>query len=329
MDEDPTSSPPPCLFCGGTRQRPLHREVADRLGHAPGRWGFDRCETCGSGLLRPVPKTEDLPSFYPPIYSFTPDLGGGSPLKRFLVGLEHRLFYAPQYEHQVRIVCQTVGPQPRGRLLDVGCGRGLRLEGFRRRGYRVTGADFQPEVVDELRRRGFEAVVSDIEQLPERFAPSSFDLITAFYLLEHVPDVAAAVRNCLKLLKPGGWFAGAVPLVDGLEPEWFGPRWIHVGEAPRHLSLPSSAGLKRALEREGYMDVKLRPDAALNCAGVVASSLVPAASLTHAYGGGGMALARRVLGGAVSLLATPLVWAENHVLRRPSHGIVFGRRPPC
>lgn len=324
-----TFAPPPCLFCGSCDQRPRFQAVRDRLGHAPGTWNFDACQKCGSGLLRPVPKADELPSFYPPVYSFTPELGQAGSLKRWLAGLEYRLFYAPQYQQQVRIVCQAVGPQAGGELLDVGCGRGLRLEGFRRRGYRVVGADFQPEVVEELRGRGISAVVSDIDHLANHFAENRFDLITAFYLLEHVPDVAATVRGCWKLLKPGGWFAAAVPLLDGLEVELFGSRWIHVGEAPRHLSLPSSTGLKEALVQAGYVDVKLRPDAALNCAGVVASSLIPAASLTAAYGGAGgsWALVRRLLGGGVSLLATPLVWLENHVLRRPSHGIIFGRKP--
>lgn len=322
-----TSALQPCPYCGSMQRSRLFSDVRDRLEHAPGQWAFDRCQECGAAQLYPTPSHEALPGFYPPIYSFTPEMGKPTALKRFLAQLEYRLFYLPQYEAQVSIVCNQVGSIRAGaRLLDVGCGRGLRLDGFRRRGYEVWGSDFQPEVVQELRARGFQAVVSDIDHLTEHFHPDTFDLITAFYLLEHVPHVLQTVQQAMTLLKPGGWLAAAVPLIDGAQARWFGRKWIHVGEAPRHLTLPSSTGLKRVMQQAGYTAITLRPDAALNCAGVMASSLIPEASLTHAYGRGGWAMLRRLLGGAITLLATPAAWAENHVLRRPSHGIIFGRK---
>ncbi|HMP04527.1 MAG TPA: class I SAM-dependent methyltransferase [Gemmatales bacterium] len=308
---------------------PLYRGVTDRLGHAPGAWGFDRCLRCGSARLTPWPRAEELASFYPPVYSFTTDLGRQSVLKSLLAQVEYQVFYAPQYAAQVRIVCRAMR-RTRGqgvRMLDVGCGRGLRLDGFARRGFKVTGADFQPEVIAELKQRGFGGVVSDIDHLSDHFPPGTFDLITAFYVLEHVPDVAATLAQCRRLLRPGGWLAAAVPLGDGLQANVLGRRWIHVGEAPRHLSLPSSRGLESAVRAAGFTAVRIVPDAALNAAGALASSLIPAASLTHAYGGagGGGALVRRLIGGVVTVLAGPLMWLEGHLLRRPGHGIVMGQ----
>lgn len=324
----PSSAGPACPFCGEETRERLFDHVRDRLGYAPGEWGFDRCLTCGAAQLVPQPREEDLPGYYPPIYSFTLEMGRPTAIKRFLAKLEYFLFFLPQYAAQVRIVCQQVGPPRAGaRLLDLGCGRGLRLEGFRKRGYHVIGCDFQPEVVAELRQRGIEAVVSDIDHLTDHFPPSSFDLITAFYLLEHVPCVLRTVQQAYCLLRPGGWFAGAVPLIDGAQARWFGPQWAHVGEAPRHLTLPSREGLRRLMQAAGYEQITLRPDAALNCAGIIALSLIPEAASTHAYGRGGSAMLRRLVGGAVTLLATPLAWAENHLLRQPSHGIIFGRKP--
>lgn len=323
-----------CLYCQGNDLRPLYRRVRDRLGHAPGEWGFDCCQRCGAARVVPWPPPEHLPDYYPPVYSFSTDLGGGG-LKRLLAHVEYWCFYAPQYAAQVQIVCRAIG-RSRGdglRLLDVGCGRGLRLDGFARRGFQVTGADFQPEVIAELRRRGLNGVVSDIEHLPDHFDPGSFDVVTAFYVLEHVPDVAETLRRCRQLLRPGGWLAAAVPLCDGWQARWLRKRWIHVGEAPRHLSLPTARGLNAALTAAGFVRVRLVPDAALNAAGAFASSLIPAASLTHVYGADDGAqqrlspMLRRFLGGVVTLLATPLMWAEGYVLGQPGHGIVVGQVP--
>src|SRR3989442_1636035 len=182
--------------------------VWERLGYVPGRWAFWRCRECGSAVLSPFPKANELASLYPPVYSFALDLGRENPFRRFLARLEYRFFFRPQYEAQARRVLRGIDWQgARGqRLLDVGCGPGLRLITFRRRGFDVRGMDFQPEVVEYLRKElGIPAVCTDVHGLAECFPPTSFDLITAFSVLEHVPSVEAALESCFRLLNPCRW----------------------------------------------------------------------------------------------------------------------------
>jgi SAM-dependent methyltransferase len=305
--------------------------LQDRLGHVPGRWAFWRCRECGSAVLSPFPKANELASFYPPVYSFTLDLGRESPFRRFLARLEYLFYFQPQYEAQARRVLRGIDWQGvRGqRLLDVGCGRGLRLLTFRRRGFDVQGMDLQPEVVEYLRKElGIPAVCTDVQGLPECFPPASFDLITAFFVLEHVPSVEAVLESCFRLIKPGGWFVGAVPFVDSVQAGLFKGRWINATEAPRHLSLPTRAGMEHVCRRAGFDKVMLRPDSTLNCAGQVGISLFPGGTITHVYGGGRVrALAGRLLAGSVTMLSIPFCVVENYVLRRPSLGMVFAHKP--
>src|SRR4051794_11689739 len=63
-------SPHPCLYCGGTSFQVLHAGVADRLRYAPGTRDWLKCRTCGSGILFPFPAVEEIPGFYPPVYTF-------------------------------------------------------------------------------------------------------------------------------------------------------------------------------------------------------------------------------------------------------------------
>jgi len=322
---------PICLYCAGRSYTPLFENVHDRLGYVQGVWAFWRCRGCGSAVLSPFPKSSELASFYPPVYSFRLDLGRESAWRRFLARLEYRLYFGPQYEAQARRVLRGVGwrdGQGR-RLLDVGCGRGLRLLTFRRRGFDVQGMDLQPEVVEYLRRDlGIPAVCADVHELSSCFPPESFDLITAFFVLEHVPSVQAVLENCIRLLKPGGWFVGAVPFVDSVQAGLFKDRWINVTEAPRHLSLPTRAGMKRVCQRAGFDRIMLHPDSTLNCAGQVGISLFPGGTITHFYGGGRLgAFVQRVLAGSLTALAIPFCAVENHVLRRPSLGMVFAHKP--
>jgi SAM-dependent methyltransferase len=322
---------PACLYCGRRSYTPLFENLQDRLGFVPGRWTFWRCGECGSAVLSPFPGANELASFYPPVYSFRLDLGRGSAVRQLLARLEYRFYFGPQYEAQARRVLRGIGwPDGRGRrLLDVGCGRGLRLVTFRRRGFDVQGMDLQPEVVEYLRKElGIPAVCADVQQLSTCFPPASFDLITAFFVLEHVPSVEAVLANCFRLLKPGGWFVGAVPFIDSVQAGLFKGRWINATEAPRHLSLPTWAGMDAVCRRTGYDRISLHPDSTLNCAGQVGISLFPGGTITHFYGGGRLgAFVQRVLAGSATLFSIPFCAFENHVLRRPSLGMVLAHKP--
>ncbi|QDU24303.1 class I SAM-dependent methyltransferase [Urbifossiella limnaea] len=322
---------PGCLYCGGRDLDVLYTGVTDRLGHVPGERTFLRCRGCGSAVLDPLPRTEELPGFYPGVYSFGGDLGSGSRLKRLLSTAEYRAFVRPAYTAQVRKVVRACGWR-RGegrRLLDVGCGRGLRLLEFRARGFEVAGLDVLPDVVRYVRDDlGVPARCADAAAAADEYEPGAFDLVTSFFLIEHVPDVRAALAGMFRVLKPGGWVAGAVPFTDCVQAGVFGRRWIHTAEAPRHLSLPSRAGLATAFREAGFEGFRIVPDSALHCGGQVGSSLVPGATITHAYGGRGLGpLARRALGAAVTFAAVPWCAFENHVLGRPSMGIAVARKP--
>jgi SAM-dependent methyltransferase len=297
----------------------------------PGERSFDRCDECDSLRLSPLPSEAELAGFYPPVDRFSRQLEQGGGLRRWLTRLERQLFFGPQYRAQVQQVLQTTGSAGREglRLLDVGCDRGLRLAAFQEAGLEVVGLDLQPEVIDNLQREfGIPGEVGGVEAMAECFATGSFDIITAFYLLEHVPDVGSVLANCRRLLKPGGWFVGVVPVCDGLQARLFGHRWLHVTEAPRHVSLPSALGLLQAASLAGYASMQIRPDSLLNCAGIIGGSLFPESDLTSAYGRGWWAaIARRILGGICAVAAIPFCLVENYLLGETSHAMLFAQAP--
>jgi 2-polyprenyl-6-hydroxyphenyl methylase/3-demethylubiquinone-9 3-methyltransferase len=94
--------------------------------------------------------------------------------------------------------------------LDVGCGGGILAESMARHGTQVTGIDLadKPLKVAELH-----ALDSGVPVRYEKIAvedmaarePASRDLVTCMEMLEHVPDPAAVVSACARLVKPGGY----------------------------------------------------------------------------------------------------------------------------
>src|SRR5215213_2977027 len=197
----------PCLYCGGTDFTVLHAGVEDRLRYAPGKRDWLRCKACGSAVLFPFPAVEEIPGFYPPVYTFglKQDKSGGA-LQQAVAQVEFQAFYRPQYESQAQRIVRVTRVPRTGKMLDVGCGRGLRLLSFRRLGMDVHGMDLIPEPVEYVKHDlGVPAVCTDMAGLPAAFEPGTFDLVTAFQVIEHVPDTDEMLASCFALLRPGGW----------------------------------------------------------------------------------------------------------------------------
>ncbi|MDA2932741.1 methyltransferase domain-containing protein [Acidobacteria bacterium AH-259-D05] len=96
------------------------------------------------------------------------------------------------------------------RLLEVGCGLGTDLRQFALGGARVIGLDLSAGSVALARQHflvlGTEGnfLRSDTEHLP--FTAKSFDVVYSFGVLHHTPDTQAAIDECYRVLKPGGFF---------------------------------------------------------------------------------------------------------------------------
>lgn len=320
-----------CLYCKSDRMTGWLSGIRDRLRCAAGEWSFRRCLECGSAVLDPLPSQEELNAFYPPVYSFAMEIGEQSLLKRWVSRCEYRLFYEPMYRRDAQRIARKVGIAATGnkRLLDVGCGRGLRLLALQRQGFEVEGTDVQPEVVEYVQRElGVPARCSDAGRLDQIFEAERFDVVTAYYVIEHVVDVGDLLETAVRLLRPGGWFVGAVPLSDSFQAFLFRSRWSQATEAPRHVSLPSRQGLERVCARVGLEQFSLLPDTLPNCAEAFALSLVPRSSTFAMYGGSRLwALPMRLLGGVATVCAIPWCWAEACLVRRPGIGVFFARKP--
>lgn len=110
---------------------------------------------------------------------------------------------------RTRYIEQAAGGLAGKRAVDVGCGGGLLSEALAARGARVLGIDLAEEVLDAARHHargstlGVEYRAIAAEDLA-REAPGAFDLVTCLEMLEHVPDPAAVVAACGRLVRPGG-----------------------------------------------------------------------------------------------------------------------------
>jgi SAM-dependent methyltransferase len=93
-------------------------------------------------------------------------------------------------------------------VLDVGCGPGWLTVKYAEAGANVSSIDLTPRAVELARRflvlRGLSAVVKEAnaEDLP--FDDGAFDLVVSSGVIHHTADIPAALRECRRVLKPGG-----------------------------------------------------------------------------------------------------------------------------
>jgi len=99
--------------------------------------------------------------------------------------------------------------QPTGRLLDIGCGLGDTLIAAREAGYDASGLDIGAYPVQHCQELGFEVRQASVTDTG--LAAESFDLVTMWDVLEHIPRTADGLREVARVLKPGGVLGLIVP----------------------------------------------------------------------------------------------------------------------
>ncbi len=87
-------------------------------------------------------------------------------------------------------------------VLEVGCGTGLILKDVAREARRAVGVDLSAGMLRRSHARGLRVAQGDATSIP--FASESFDVVCSFKVLPHVRDLAAALAEMARLLRPGG-----------------------------------------------------------------------------------------------------------------------------
>jgi SAM-dependent methyltransferase len=242
-----------CALCGGER---FDRTLAafDRQVARSETYAYGRCTECSLLSLRPTPRDDEIPGFYPADYSPHEALqeadGGRSrspgPLARFAPWHRFVAGWLPR---------DLFRPRGRSRLLDVGCGNGRLLARHRALGWEVRGIDPGERAVAACRQLGLSVEQAGLldADLPSRH----FDVILLHHVIEHVPRPLEALRRARELLAPGGAIVVVTPNAASLGFRMYGACWYAL-DAPRHLQLFDRGTLVRLSHGAGLSVESMR-----------------------------------------------------------------------
>lgn len=147
-----------------------------------------------------------------------------------------------------------------GSLLDVGSGTGEVLLAARERGWRTQGVEPESTAAAMARGRGLDVTVAVLEQ--SGLAERSFDVVSAFHVLEHMPDSRDFVRTLCRWARPGGFVAFEVPNWRSVKRRRLRETWADL-RPHEHLVHFTPETLRRTLLAAGVEPILVRSPAYL------------------------------------------------------------------
>jgi len=218
-----------CPICKASGGEPLHLE---------GSFKMVRCPSCQFIFLNPRPTMDSLLRFY---QEYLPEEG---PSIESWEKMMRPVF------HRAANLLKQYGRE--GRLLDVGTGFGFFLVEMKKRGWEAAGVDISQKAMDYARDvLGLTILPGPLEKAD--FPDNHFDAVTAFYVVEHLSHPMAFLRECYRILKPGGLLLLRYPHTTPIKNllQFFGIK-NRLYDLPAHLSDFSPKMIQQCLEKIGF-----------------------------------------------------------------------------
>lgn len=218
-----------CPLCEESETLPLHQEDSFHM---------VRCPSCQFVYLNPRPTPESLLRFY---QHYLPE--EESSIRAWQKMMQ------PVFQRAAHLLLQHQGE---GRLLDVGAGFGFFTAEMKRRGWEAIGVDISQKAIDYARDiLGVTVHLGPMEKIG--FPDNYVDAITGFYVIEHLPDPMNFLKECYRIMKPGGLlllrYPHTTPIKNFLR--FFSIR-NRLYDLPAHLSDFSPGMIQHCVERIGF-----------------------------------------------------------------------------
>jgi SAM-dependent methyltransferase len=223
-----------CLLCRGSEFKPFIRE---------GEWQYLRCLNCGLVFLEPQPAKGFLQSHYQDYLPADPQ------------GIESwRKLMAQVFAKSARLIQEQI-PVP-GRLLDIGCGYGFFLEEMAQRGWQVEGIEISGTGLSYGREK-LGINVSDRPLPRPDWQDNCYDVITLFYVIEHLRNPWDVLREAHRLLRTDGLlllrWPHTAPIASMLRP-W--AKRMKLYQAPSHLFDFSPVTIYKILDQLDFREIR-------------------------------------------------------------------------
>jgi SAM-dependent methyltransferase len=230
----------PCNLCGSAQNHPFCPENG---------LGLVQCDQCGLVFVSPRPDPNELYALYGETYFHNNESGTVGYTNYLRDEGNIRKTFAGRLKHLSRYI------QP-GKALDVGCAAGFFLAEAQKSGWTVEGLDVSSFAVSYASQQfGLRVRQGTFTEMD---FTDTFDLVTMWDVIEHVPDPKTYIQRAASVLRSGGVFALATPDVDSLPARLTGKRWVGYKLSEEHVYYFSATTLSRLLDEAGFDVLNVR-----------------------------------------------------------------------
>lgn len=187
-------------------------------------------------ITHPQPSLEKLPSYYESVDYISHTDGNKSLFEKM-----YQFVKTIALKNKLKLINSQ---SPKGRILDIGAGVGDFLTVAKNDGWETIGIEPSDKAKAIAKNKG----VSFVESLSE-LESNSFDVITMWHVLEHVPDLENQIKELKRLIKPTGTVIIAVPNFKSYDAEYYGKFWAAY-DIPIHLWHFSKTAIKKLFAKE-------------------------------------------------------------------------------
>ena len=139
-------------------------------------------------------------------------------------------------------------------LIDVGCGNGVFLRSLRERGWKSFGTEIAPpdHFKDDLIKFIYKG-----DFMESNFRENSFDVVTMWHSLEHLPEPLQYFAESKRVLKQNGILLVEVPNFKSWQAKIFKENWFHL-DVPRHLFHFSPKSIRILFKKAGLKEIVVK-----------------------------------------------------------------------
>lgn len=196
-------------------------------------------------ITHPQPSPEKLPSYYESVDYISHTDGNKSMFEKM-----YQFIKSIALKNKLKLINSQ---SSKGKILDIGAGVGDFLNVAKNDGWETIGIEPSSKAKLIAKSKG----VSFVESLSE-LDSNSFDVITMWHVLEHVPDLENQIKELKRLIKPTGTVIIAVPNFKSYDAEYYGKYWAAY-DIPIHLWHFSKTAIKKLFIKENLDLIEVIP----------------------------------------------------------------------
>ncbi len=196
-------------------------------------------------ITHPQPSLDKLPSYYESVDYISHTDGNKSLFEKI-----YQFVKSIALKNKLNLINSE---SQRGKILDIGAGVGDFLSVAKKDGWEIIGVEPSEKAKAIAKNKGvtFVESLNDLEN-------NSFDVITMWHVLEHVPDLENQIKDLKRLIKPSGTIIIAVPNFNSFDAKYYGSFWAAY-DVPIHLWHFSKTAIKKLFAKENLELQKVLP----------------------------------------------------------------------